>query len=288
MVKAILREASDAELSKAVEENLFDLFRTMAQYLKGGELSESAGLSKHLAFPFNPMFKGVWQTRLNEETVEQGIQETIAWFEERGAPFFFWWTGAETSPEDLGNRLMAHGMASMEAFAAGIRSTSVGAPCMVANLAQMNDAAVQQVPENFVIEIVQDEAGLLAFKDVFVESYEIPEWAGQAWVDASLAIGVEKTPWRVYVGKLDGKPVACNILFNGGGVSSVYGVATIPEARGKGIGGAITLKPFLDAREMGYHYAVLFASEMGIHTYERIGFRLTENRVNRYLWRKSS
>ena len=35
---------------------------------------------------------------------------------------------------------------------------------------------------------------------------------------------------------------------------------------------------------MGYNYAVLFSSEMGIGAYERIGFRLTPSRINRYLW----
>jgi hypothetical protein len=49
--------------------------------------------------------------------------------------------------------------------------------------------------------------------------------------------------------------------------------------------GAITLKPLIEAQEMGYRYAVLFSSEMGIGAYERIDFRLTDSRINRYLWR---
>jgi ribosomal protein S18 acetylase RimI-like enzyme len=70
-------------------------------------------------------------------------------------------------------------------------------------------------------------------------------------------------------------------------VASVYAVATVPAARGKGIGAAITLKPLLEAREMGYRYAVLFSSEMGVRVYERIGFHLTNVRINRYLWRNA-
>lgn len=105
-------------------------------------------------------------------------------------------------------------------------------------------------------------------------------------MDAALKIGIGKTPWRVYVGYLDGKPVATNMLFNGGGVASVYAVATLPSAQGQGIGAAITLKPLLEARDRdGYKYAVLFSTEMGVKVYERIGFRMTDVRINRYLWR---
>jgi ribosomal protein S18 acetylase RimI-like enzyme len=189
----------------------------------------------------------------------------------------------------LGERLMARGLLSMEgqmeALAKGIKQTALGAPGMVADLQDMNEAALKQVPPGFTIEAVQDEAALEDFKHVFVESYEIPEWAGQAWVDATRQLGIGRTPWQMYVGYLNGQPVATNMLFNGGGVASVYAVATMPSARGQGIGGAITLKPLLEARELGYNYAVLFATEMGVHAYQRIGFRLTEARINRYLWR---
>jgi GNAT superfamily N-acetyltransferase len=89
----------------------------------------------------------------------------------------------------------------------------------------------------------------------------------------------------MFVGRLDGRTVATNMLFCGGGVASVYAVATVEDARGKGIGGAITLAPLLEARSQGYRHAVLFSTEMGVRPYERIGFRTTQARINRYLWR---
>jgi ribosomal protein S18 acetylase RimI-like enzyme len=284
----ILINPSEAELAAAVEGNLFDLFRAMTA-LPGSEIDEGDKLSRHLAFPHNPMFKGVWRTRLSTAEADEAIDKTLAWFESRNAPFLFWWTGPDTTPDDLGERLMARGLLSMEGqmetLAKGIKQTALGAPGMVADLRDMNEAALKQVPPGFTIEAVQDEAALEDFKRVFVESYEIPEWAGQAWVDATRQLGIGRTPWKMYVGYLDGQPVATNMLFNGGGVASVYAVGTVPAARGRGIGGAITLKPLLEAREMGYHHAVLFATEMGVHAYQRIGFRLCEARINRYLWR---
>lgn len=283
-----LTNASDLQLGFAVQENLFALFRAMATCLNG-EIEESTALSRHSSFPTNPMFKGVWNTQLTSDKFEETVEETVAWFKSRNAPFFFWWTGPGSRPENLGRVLQGYGMLDMaeqqKELAAGIKQTELGAPGMAADLHAMNEAVLTQVPPGFSIEEVRDEAALYDFKRVFVETYEIPDDTGQAWVDATLHIGLGKTPWRIYVGYLEGKAVATNMLFTGAGVASVYAVATLPAARGKGIGAAITLKPLLEAREMGYNYGVLFSSEMGVSVYQRIGFRLTGSRINRYLWR---
>jgi ribosomal protein S18 acetylase RimI-like enzyme len=282
--------ATDEQLGLAVFENLYDLFRAMAKDLPDSRLIENEKLSRHLTFPTNPIFKGVWKTRLSANEADAMIEETIAWFKEQNAPYFFWWTGEDTTPSDLEERHAKRGMISMaeqtQELARGILSTEQGSPCMIAELDKMNESVLDKTPQGFVIREITNETELYDFKKVFVETYAIPEWAGQAWVDATLNIGIGKTPWRMFVGYLNGEPVATNMLFNGGGVASVYAVAAIPSAQGKGIGAAITLKPLLEARDSdGYKYAVLFSSEMGIKVYERIGFRLTDVRINRYLWR---
>jgi len=279
---------TDTGLYHATQENLFALFRVMAHTLAGSELVETPTLSYHHCFPTNPMFKGVWRTRLLAGDADEAIEQTLAWFRERGAPYVFWWTGPGSTPDDLPERLQARGLldmaGQMQELAAGIRQTEQGAPCMVADLFEVNEALVERAPPGFLIREVSDAAMLEDFKQVFVETYEIPDWAGQAWVDAALHIGIGATPWRMFVGYLDDDPVATALLFNGAGVASVYAVATLPRAQGRGIGAAITLSPLLDAREAGYRYAVLFSTEMGVSVYRRIGFRMLEARLNRYLW----
>jgi GNAT superfamily N-acetyltransferase len=281
-----LLNPTDAELGAAVEENLFALFRAVSA-LRGSELVETPELSYHHAFPTNPMFKGVRGTRLPSDRLDAAIDERLAWFEQREAPFLFWWTGPSSSPAELGERLAARGLVSMEeqALVPGLRASANGAPGMAADLDAVNDDALEQVPDGFAIDEVRDEAALFDFKRVLLASYGMPEYAAQAWVDATLAFGIGRTPWRLYLGRLGAEPVATNLVLNGGGVASVYAIGTVPEVRGKGIGGAITLGPLLEAREEGYRHAVLFSSAMGVSAYQRIGFRLLDAWINRYLWR---
>ncbi len=275
--RAPLVAPTEDELEFAFAENLFDLFRAMS-HLPDAEIKETPTLSRHLAFPFNPMFKGVWQTRLPEDAeadVDAAIVDTVAWFTARNAPFAFWWLDPRTSPVDMGARLLAHGFAAWEE----------DAPGMAARLEELTYELMTRVPAGYQQERVTDERGLLDFKDAFVNGFEVPDWAGQAWVDATLAFGIERAPWRCYVGRLDGIPVASNILFIGAGVASVFGVATAPEARGHGIGSAITLIAYDEARQLGYHHGVLFGTELGAPVYRSMGFRDVGASISRYLWR---
>jgi len=75
-----------------------------------------------------------------------------------------------------------------------------------------------------------------------------------------------------YVGYLDGKPVAVSSLVMTAGLAGVYAVATLPDARNRGIGTAMTLHVMREGKMRGAKSAVLQATEMGKSVYERIGF----------------
>lgn len=264
---------TDDELAGAVEESLYDLYRATAR-LPGGELDELQSYSRHHAFPSNPMFKGIWGARLDPDAVGAVAEEALAWHRERGAPFVFWTAGPSTEPSGVGPLLEPH----------GFRPWEVGAPGQVAELDALDWDALERVPEGFRVERVADDDRLGAFGRTFVEAFEIPEWAGRAWVDATRAFGIGRSPWDMYLGRLDGRPVATNMLFCGAGVATVFAIGTVEDARGQGIGAAITLAGLADAHERGYRYGVLFATELGAPVYRRIGFRDAEATISRWLW----
>ena len=180
---APLIHPTDDELNFAFAANLFDLFRAMS-HLPGAALQESVQLSRHIAAPFNPMFKGVWQSRLADHQADEAIVETIEWFKLHNAPFAFWWVDPRATPTDMGTRLQAHGLAAWEE----------NAPGMAADLNDLRFDLMANVPVGYEQERVTDERGLRDFKEVFVAGFGVPEWAAQAWVDATLACGIERAP----------------------------------------------------------------------------------------------
>ncbi len=76
--------------------------------------------------------------------------------------------------------------------------------------------------------------------------------------------------FRVWVGRVDGRPVATAAACIDDTFVGVYAVATIPEARGRGYGEAVTWAATTCRPELS---ATLQASPMGLPVYERMGYR---------------
>ena len=87
------------------------------------------------------------------------------------------------------------------------------------------------------------------------------------------------------MGLADGTPVAVASLFLDAGIDGVYSVGTLPAARRRGYGAAVTLAALAHARDVGYRIASLWASAQGESVYRRLGFRPFGQIV---LWRWSA
>ena len=113
-----------------------------------------------------------------------------------------------------------------------------------------------------------DEPALRDFDEAMIRGYPIPELAFPA--DRITDERVLGGPMRYFVGYEDGRPVACAATYVGVREVGVYMVATLPEARGKGYGAAITAAAIAAAPNLP---AVLQASDLGQPVYRRLGFQ---------------
>ena len=266
------QELTPAQLARLTEANLYDFLAALGRH-PDAEITHTPELTRY-SDPaiISPMFNGVVGTSLAPDRADRVIQQTLDYFATRRRPMAFWWVDPSSQPADLGARLLAHGLIEFE----------VDAPAMAVDLHALPEAT--PAPPGFTIEVVRDAERAQEWGDTFNAIYGTPQFAGQAWVDAAARFGYDGGPFRLYLGRLHGRPVATNMLAHGAGAASVLGVGTLAEARGQGIGAAITLQPYLDARAIGYQTGVLFATEQGILVYRRLGFREV-GAISRYLWR---
>ncbi|GAA2757731.1 hypothetical protein [Actinopolymorpha rutila] len=115
---------------------------------------------------------------------------------------------------------------------------------------------------------VRDAAGLAVAERVLVEGYPMPDLEPLAPGDL-LAPGILTETTRMWVAFVDGAPAAVAASHRHAGVTLVEYVATLPAARGRGAGAAVTWAATLEEPD---HPAVLIASDDGRPIYDRMGF----------------
>lgn len=107
-----------------------------------------------------------------------------------------------------------------------------------------------------------------------IRSFEMEENLGAAMGDCEATIPAEMFDIQPrYTAYLNGHPVAVSSLVMSDGLAGVYAVATLPDARKRGIGTAMTLHAMAEGWRRGARSAILQATDMGRPVYERIGFR---------------
>ena len=206
----------------------------------------------------------VYRTRLTPADASDRIAELSAALEIFGP--VTWWAGPTATPTDLRDRLVDAGY-RLEDDEAG----------MAADLREL----VEDIPRpaGLVIRAVErgdgtlDEDALEGWLEVNRRTLGWPsEKVGRR---RDLYRGDERhpRPWRHHVGLLDGAPVSASRVLLSHGVGMVHGVSTVPEARRRGLGTALTLSALQAARTLGYRIGILQASSLGQGPYRRLGFR---------------
>jgi ribosomal protein S18 acetylase RimI-like enzyme len=203
-------------------------------------------------------FNIVCRTRLEPSTVDRRIEETVASFGAERTPFA-WWVGPACAPSNLGERLDRAGLQSSE--------VEIGMGFDISRLATFPAPRGLVVRQATTADDVATYARLLSrLSEPADESFN--EYYRRA---ASTILG-PGSPMRLYVGYLDGEPVAGSELYLEHGVAGVYGVATLPRARRLGVGTAMTGIPLQEAQAAGAEVAVLQAAPDGAGLYARLGF----------------
>ena len=123
-------------------------------------------------------------------------------------------------------------------------------------------------------EVLSD---LRTFQTTFSLANQLPE--SNFWVAERL---LQSPEWDLFVGYLDNKPVCTGVGFTSNAVTGVWGIATMPEHRGRGLGRAVTQAVVEAGKSKGARAAHLWATELGFPVYQKMGFHHVENQN---IWR---
>jgi ribosomal protein S18 acetylase RimI-like enzyme len=258
IMDTIQTDVSDEALVRATRANMCDFFRHMSRSNPAEHFENKQFTRWYTPLP-HPWFNGVLCSAPPNDGDEAFIAETIRYFRGNGVPTFTWWMEPHLKPSDWEPVLSRHGF-----------GFSNDTPGMAIDLLELNESL--QRAADLDIRIAGDAESMRTWIKVFTKGYGLPPaWESTAF-DLWMQLGLD-LPIHNYLGYLNGRPVSTSTVFYGGGAAGIYCVSTLPEARGRGIGAAITLRPLQAAREMGYRVGVLQSSEMGFHIYKNLGFR---------------
>lgn len=267
----ILQDLSASSVAQALDANKI-AFGTLLSTLPGAALSVEPGLRWFETGVPNSLFNGVVQTRLESGELARAIERVLVRFRQRNLPFH-WHIGPSSQSSALNNLLEAHGILHDE-----------DEPGMWIDLWALNE----QLPlsARLVIQSVDTDEQLRQWTRTW--GCGAPEEVIQHWytVYAGLPYG-SRQGLRLYLGLMDGEPVATVELFLAAGVAAINHVVTVHRYRRQGIGALMTLMAAREARETGYRVGVLTASPMGINIYRRLGFQEC-CQVSTYEWNPAS
>jgi GNAT superfamily N-acetyltransferase len=255
----ILQDLLPSKLIIAIEDNLSSFLPVFGK-LGESYIDNPVGIKRSLTNIPIALFNSVMGAQLETGQVDAIIQSIISDAGARRVPLL-WWIGPSTRPTDLGRYL--------EKYAFTLDDQGPG---MAVELAKM--IAKRPEPVNSSIQLAQDDSALQQWCRTMAAGFEAPasaDFAVKVW--HSLLRHADPNTTLAYIGWLDGKPVATSLLFLAAGVAGIYAVATIPEARRKGMGALMTQTPLMEARARGYKIGVLQASEMGLGVYRSLGFQ---------------
>ncbi len=262
--------ARAATIARAVEANAVAALLSVGR-AGGGDERDEGGLCWTIGGSPLAYHNAVVRADLAPGAADAAVAASIEALRARGLPGS-WHVGPSMRPLDLGARLVARGFCE-----AGDE------PGMALELAAP-PARAAAAPRGLIVERVVDGRGIGLWGHILSAGFDGAD-EGAAWLVATfrrLGSG-GGSPWRHFVGHVDGLPAATASLFVHGGVAGVYFVFTSPRQRGRGVAAALTRAALDEARALGSRLAVLHSSEMGYGVYRRLGFR-DYGRLRRYEW----
>lgn len=240
---------SESELVSAADENFIASFRKLVEHCPEGATRESGGIFAFTTGLPLSLFNGAVVT---QPTTPGELDAALQWVSGRSTTHRAWI--AEKLVAELGEIPPSHGLdREPEPYPGMVLHPPLDAPAPSAGV---------------TITSVAD-AGLDEFLGVGVEG-GLPLDLARRLSPPSFARDPDV---QLFVGRLDGRPVGTSIAIRSRSASGIYNVVTLPNARRRGVGRALTWAAAAAGRAWGSDIIVLQSSPMALAMYSVMGFR---------------
>ena len=238
-----------ADLVRIADESFIASFRKLAQHVSQGETHEEGSIfSFSTGLPLSS-FNGCIVT---QETSSTELASCLEWVAAHDVPFRVW--VAEKLAAGLAEVPVSYGLEPAASLYPGMVLHPIpDAPTFDAGV----DVVAISEPTLDEFIGVLEEGGL---RGELARRLISPSFARDADV-------------RLFVGRLDERPVGTSIAIRSGDASGVYNVGTLPQARRRGVGSAVTWAAVGAGQAWGCDTVVLQSSVMGLSMYPDMGFR---------------
>lgn len=222
----------------------------------------------------SPHENGVLRATLSRWHLGAEIDRLLEPFRERGLPMIWWVFHPPAARVAALDRVLRRRGATLASDLPGMAMS-------------LDGFRAPAPPPGASVERVVDAAGLRVWGDIVGRAFDSPEFLrGLSFRGFATRGFGEDAPFRHYLCRLGEEPVGASTLSLGAGVAGLANIATVPEARRRGVGTASAAAALADARALGLRTAALSAEELGRPLYERLGFREV-SRHRTYVWRPS-
>jgi hypothetical protein len=189
---------------------------------------------------------------------EDFLARAFEFFGARERGFSVWVRGDAPEDRDL----------AAAAKAAGMRRV-VAMPEMVLE----GRAEAGSLPGEVELRRVESQRGGEDFWKVAAAAYASIGFPEEVFSYFESNAGLSAENVAAFIAYLDDRPVAIAMTIVSHGVAGIYWVGTVEEARGKGLGAAVTAASVNAGLELGAEIASLQASVMGESIYRAMGFK---------------
>ena len=240
---------TEAELVAASHENFVGSFLKLTEHCPGGEVWEAGSVFAFVTGLPLSMFNGCLVTGPAQA---DDVARALEWLASRAVPHRAWI--AEEFAPGLGDVIAGCDLGlDPEPYPGMVLHPPPPAPTPAAG-----------------VEVARVEAaGLEEFWQVAIDGGAPPDLARQL-IPPSFA---SDPVVQLFVGRLDGRAVGTSIAIQTRTAGGVVAVSTLPDARRRGVGAAMSWAAVSAGADHGHDTIVLQASPMGFPVYVAMGFR---------------